>query len=33
VSLVFIPIGTIIGALIIYYLLRDEVRDAFQAAG
>jgi hypothetical protein len=26
------PIGTVIGALIIWYLLKDEVREAFEAA-
>jgi len=26
------PIGTVIGALIIWYLLKDEVREAFDAA-
>lgn len=31
-SLLAFPIGTIIGALIIWYLLKDEVRQAFEAA-
>jgi uncharacterized Tic20 family protein len=26
------PVATVIGALIIWYLLRDEVRQAFEAA-
>jgi hypothetical protein len=30
-ALFAIPIGTIIGALIIWYLLQDEVRQAFQS--
>ena len=31
-SLFAFPIGTIIGALIIWYLLKDDVRDAFEIA-
>ena len=31
-SLFAFPIGTVIGALIIWYLLKDEVREAFEAA-
>ena len=31
-SLLAFPIGTIIGVLIIWYLLKDEVRQAFEAA-
>jgi len=31
-SLLAFPIGTIIGALIIWYLLKDEVKQAFEAA-
>jgi hypothetical protein len=31
-SLPLFPIGTIIGVLIIWYLLKDEVRQAFEAA-
>ena len=32
VSLLFFPVGTIIGAVIIWYLLRGEVREAFEIA-
>ena len=31
-GLLAFPIGTVIGALIIWYLLKDEVRQAFEAA-
>jgi hypothetical protein len=31
-SLFAFPIGTVIGALIIWYLLKDDVREAFEAA-
>ena len=31
-SLILFPIGTIIGALIIRYLLRQDVREAFEAS-
>jgi len=31
-SLFLFPIGTVIGALIIWYLLKDDVREAFEAA-
>jgi len=32
ISLLFFPIGTIIGAIIIWYLLKEDVREAFEAA-
>jgi hypothetical protein len=32
VSLLFFPVGTLIGAVIIWYLLRGEVREAFELA-
>lgn len=32
ISLLFFPIGTIIGAIIIWYLLKADVREAFEAA-
>ena len=31
-GLLAFPVGTVIGALIIWYLLKDEVREAFEAA-
>ena len=31
-TLFLFPIGTVIGALIIWYLLKDDVRDAFEEA-
>ena len=31
-GLVAFPVGTVIGALIIWYLLKDEVRETFEAA-
>jgi uncharacterized Tic20 family protein len=30
-GLLAFPVGTVIGALIIWYLLKDEVRQAFEA--
>jgi uncharacterized Tic20 family protein len=33
ISLFAFPIGTVIGALIIWYLLKDDVREAFEMAG
>ena len=32
ISLLFFPIGTIIGAIIIWYLLKSNIREAFEAA-
>jgi hypothetical protein len=32
VSLLFFPVGTIIGAVIDWYLLRGEVRESFEVA-
>ena len=32
VSLLFFPVGTIIGAVIIWYLLQGEVRESFELA-
>jgi hypothetical protein len=32
ISLFAFPIGTVIGAVIIWYLLKDDVREAFEAA-
>jgi hypothetical protein len=32
ISLLFFPIGTIIGAIIIWYLLKEDVHEAFEAA-
>ncbi len=32
ISLLFFPIGTIVGAITIWYLLKADVREAFEAA-
>jgi hypothetical protein len=32
ISLLFFPIGTIIGAIIIWYLLKEDVQEEFEAA-
>jgi hypothetical protein len=32
INLFAFPIGTVIGALIIWYLLKDDVQEAFEAA-